>query len=96
MVRSLVWTRTAYGRRGRDRTCNPGIRNPMLYPIELRALRANLTQANLLIGQLVRELDTRWVRPRRKKRTALLVSPVARSLSKIRRLESGSRHTRRR
>jgi hypothetical protein len=38
-------------------------------------------------------LDTRWVRPRRKKRTALLVSPVARSLSKTRRLESGSRHT---
>jgi hypothetical protein len=25
------------GRRGRDRTCNPGIRNPVLYPIELRA-----------------------------------------------------------
>jgi hypothetical protein len=26
------------GRRGRNRTCNPRIRNPMLYPFELRAL----------------------------------------------------------
>ncbi len=26
------------GRRGRTRTCNPRIRNPMLYPFELRAL----------------------------------------------------------
>ena len=25
------------GRRGRNRTCNPRIRNPMLYPFELRA-----------------------------------------------------------
>jgi hypothetical protein len=27
------------GRRGRNRTCNPRIRNPVLYPLELRALR---------------------------------------------------------
>src|SRR5437588_2020561 len=27
----------ADGRRGRNRTCNPRIRNPMLYPFELRA-----------------------------------------------------------
>ena len=27
------------GRRGRNRTCNPRIRNPMLYPFELRALK---------------------------------------------------------
>jgi hypothetical protein len=26
------------GRRGRNRTCNPRIRNPVLYPFELRAL----------------------------------------------------------
>ncbi len=26
-----------YGRRGRNRTCNHRIRNPVLYPIELRA-----------------------------------------------------------
>ena len=26
------------GRPGRNRTCNPRIRNPMLYPLELRAL----------------------------------------------------------
>jgi hypothetical protein len=26
------------GRRGRNRTCNRRIRNPMLYPFELRAL----------------------------------------------------------
>ena len=26
------------GRPGRSRTCNPRIRNPMLYPLELRAL----------------------------------------------------------
>lgn len=32
-----------YGRRGRDRTCNPGIRNPVLYPIELRAPWQNLS-----------------------------------------------------
>jgi hypothetical protein len=25
------------GRPGRNRTCNPRIRNPMLYPLELRA-----------------------------------------------------------
>ncbi len=34
------------GRRGRDRTCNPGIRNPVLYPIELRALK-NLRGPNM-------------------------------------------------
>src|ERR1700682_311958 len=32
------------GRRGRNRTCNPQIRNLMLYPIELRALEKNLSR----------------------------------------------------
>jgi hypothetical protein len=31
------------GRRGRNRTCNPRIRNPMLYPFELRALNQKFT-----------------------------------------------------
>src|ERR1035438_3223300 len=30
-----------FGRPGRNRTCNPRIRNPMLYPLELRALNYN-------------------------------------------------------
>jgi len=30
-------TNRTVGRRGRNRTCNPQIRNLMLYPIELRA-----------------------------------------------------------
>ncbi len=37
---ALTW-RVVYrrnGRRGRNRTCNRRIRNPMLYPFELRAL----------------------------------------------------------
>ncbi len=33
-----------HGRRGRNRTCNPRIRNPMLYPFELRA-RSHATEA---------------------------------------------------
>ena len=32
------------GRRGRNRTCNPQIRNLMLYPIELRAREKNLSR----------------------------------------------------
>ena len=30
------------GRPGRSRTCNPRIRNPMLYPLELRALNTGI------------------------------------------------------
>ena len=38
-----TWTESpgrsiSFGRPGRNRTCNPRIRNPMLYPFELRAL----------------------------------------------------------
>jgi hypothetical protein len=36
---SFGWAGT--GRRGRNRTCNRRIRNPMLYPFELRALANN-------------------------------------------------------
>jgi hypothetical protein len=32
------------GRRGRNRTCNHRIRNPVLYPIELRARRLEAIQ----------------------------------------------------
>ena len=31
-----------FGRRGRDRTCNPRLRRPVLYPIELLA-RSGMT-----------------------------------------------------
>ena len=31
----MIWDER--GRPGRSRTCNPRIRNPMLYPLELRA-----------------------------------------------------------
>ncbi len=33
------------GRPGRSRTCNPRIRNPMLYPLELRALERRFCRA---------------------------------------------------
>ena len=34
----IHFKRDMFGRPGRNRTCNPRIRNPMLYPLELRAL----------------------------------------------------------
>src|SRR5260370_38854398 len=43
------------GRRGRNRTCNRRIRNPMLYPFELRALAR--TGAILLHPALVTECE---------------------------------------
>jgi hypothetical protein len=43
-----------YGRRGRNRTCNPRIRNPMLYPFELRArekIRSYFTLYSMIFRQ---------------------------------------------
>ena len=45
----------ADGRRGRNRTCNPRIRNPMLYPFELRARCINSLPWKLLSPMLVKQ-----------------------------------------
>jgi hypothetical protein len=42
------------GRRGRNRTCNPQIRNLMLYPFELRAHFYNQQLSDITKDVLVR------------------------------------------
>ena len=39
------WFKLNYGAPGRTRTCNPRLRRPMLYPVELRARRISLRQS---------------------------------------------------
>jgi hypothetical protein len=53
---------TEAGRRGRTRTCNRRIRNPMLYPFELRARLAKSTIVRVCASLIVRQnfQETIW------------------------------------
>jgi hypothetical protein len=54
-----------HGRRGRNRTCNPRIRNPMLYPFELRARlffpHSNRGHLQLLIYRVSPSQNRLWI-----------------------------------
>ena len=60
---STVW---GFGRRGRNRTCNPRIRNPMLYPFELRArsLFTRVSAISLTAALLARSFSFEIARAR--------------------------------